>query len=306
MSDLTEYERQRLEHIRRNHEMLVRLGLVNVKPDRATEPTKGPPAQRRKTVKEIAPETLRRSARVRGATPDYTKEVIDTFGDELERRCEPGAKRKRGRVFADEPSDDDADSGDLVRGEILESTTAFLREAREALLQFVSSESGEAPVDARGWRAEAVRRWGDLAGGGQTAERDWEQYVRSRMSTPPPPSPHDLLQEYYAHDVWQLLCVCVLMSRVSSWDTKHRCARSRATAAERSCSSRAARTHVRSLAAPVPACVGPPARPGASPHFSARTPRRPTSSSALSTAVRPWPCASASTRSVSLTTASSR
>lgn len=26
-----------------------------------------------------------------------------------------------------------------------------------------------------------------------------------------------------AADAWQLLCVCVLMSRVSSWETKHRC-----------------------------------------------------------------------------------
>ena len=43
------------------------------------------------------------------------------------------------------------------------------------------------------------------------------------MSTPPPPSPLDLLQEYYAADQWQLLCCCVLMSRCSSWDTKHRC-----------------------------------------------------------------------------------
>lgn len=31
-----------------------------------------------------------------------------------------------------------------------------------------------------------------------------------------------LVQEYYAHDVWQLLVCCVLMSRVSSWETKHR------------------------------------------------------------------------------------
>ena len=30
-----------------------------------------------------------------------------------------------------------------------------------------------------------------------------------------------LLQEYYAHDAWQLLVACVLMSRVSSWATKH-------------------------------------------------------------------------------------
>ena len=31
----------------------------------------------------------------------------------------------------------------------------------------------------------------------------------------------ELLQEFYAHDPWQLLVCCVLMSRVSSWTTKH-------------------------------------------------------------------------------------
>ena len=35
------------------------------------------------------------------------------------------------------------------------------------------------------------------------------------MGTPPPPSDLQLLQEYYAHDAWQLLVACVLMSRVS-------------------------------------------------------------------------------------------
>jgi hypothetical protein len=41
--------------------------------------------------------------------------------------------------------------------------------------------------------------------------------VRSRVGSPPPPSDLQLLQEYYAHDAWQLLVACVLMGRVSSW-----------------------------------------------------------------------------------------
>lgn len=63
------------------------------------------------------------------------------------------------------------------------------------------------------WRAEAVRRWG--SGVPASADvSDWEEWVRSRVGTPPPPSDLQLLQEYYAHDAWQLLVACVLMSRV--------------------------------------------------------------------------------------------
>jgi len=69
------------------------------------------------------------------------------------------------------------------------------------------------------WKKEAVKRWGHRVE--DLHFDDWATFVQSRMSTPPPASPHDLLQEYYAHDVWQLLCTCVLMSRVSSWETKH-------------------------------------------------------------------------------------
>ena len=54
-------------------------------------------------------------------------------------------------------------------------------------------------VDAgdEAWRLEATRRWGELAGGGPRAEgRNWEAYVTSRLSKPPPPSPEPLLQEF--------------------------------------------------------------------------------------------------------------
>ena len=42
-----------------------------------------------------------------------------------------------------------------VQADMLEAATEFLRAAREALLQFVSSAEGEAPATAEGWPAEA-------------------------------------------------------------------------------------------------------------------------------------------------------
>ena len=45
---------------------------------------------------------------------------------------------------------------------------------------------------------------------------DFEKYVRSRLANPPPPSPLELLQEFYAFCPWRLLVCCGLMSRVSS------------------------------------------------------------------------------------------
>merc|ERR1712046_353410 len=52
---------------------------------------------------------------------------------------------------------------------------------------------------------------------------DWEGFVASRDATPAPTSSEMLLQEYYADDGWKLLVACVLMSRVSSHETKTRC-----------------------------------------------------------------------------------
>ena len=218
MSDeLSEYERQRLEHIKRNHEMLVRLGLVD------DAPKKTPAASQRKPrpkLPPVPPEMLRRSARAKNEKPEYTKEYIDTFGEELDRQCEPAAqKRKRERDVADEDEQDEM----REREEIDATTMTFLRDAREAMARFLTSDDGDAPVSEDGWREEAIRRWGALAGGGVKAvDRDWEAYVTTRMPTCPPTSPAPLLQEFYCHDMWQLLCVCVLMSRVSSWDTKVR------------------------------------------------------------------------------------
>ena len=225
MEELSEYEKERLEHIKRNHEMLVRLGLVSseAKPlCHFSEPKTAAPKRQKKMLPAMAPESLRRSSRVAKLVPEYNEEKINAFGDddrEVNKSKANGKGKKRAAKPAwDDDDDDDDDDGD-EQAEILASTTAFLKAAREALLQFVSSSDGQAPDTSDGWHAEAVKRWGAHCG----KDRDWESFVSSRLSKPPPPSPHDLLQEYYAADMWQLLCCCVLMSRVSSWATKHRC-----------------------------------------------------------------------------------
>ena len=102
----------------------------------------------------------------------------------------------------------------------LEASRAWLEDARHIMLSRVASADVDATKNKAEWRDEAVRRWGDgVPAAGAVA--DWEAWTRSRIGTPPPPSDLQLLQEYYAHDAWQLLVACVLMSRVSSWATKH-------------------------------------------------------------------------------------
>eukprot|EP00965_Chrysotila_dentata_P227053 6195771-Pleurochrysis_carterae.AAC.2 len=66
--NLSEYELQRLAHIKRNHEMLVRLGLVDEEAPvtgGADVKKKQPTARRRAQVRADVPLTLRRS-KVRG------------------------------------------------------------------------------------------------------------------------------------------------------------------------------------------------------------------------------------------------
>jgi hypothetical protein len=46
--------------------------------------------------------------------------------------------------------------------------------------------------------------------------------VRSRCPVPVTRG-SDLLQEKYSNDVWKLLVACLLMSRVSSMETKEKC-----------------------------------------------------------------------------------
>jgi methyl-CpG-binding domain protein 4 len=89
-------------------------------------------------------------------------------------------------------------------------------EAAEAAEQEAAAPAGTPAY----FRAQAVQRWGHRvpAAGAVPPGWDWEAYLLSRLATPPPPAPPDvvLLQERFCGCCWRLLVSCTLMSRVSS------------------------------------------------------------------------------------------
>ena len=215
---LTEYERQRLAHIRRNQEYMARLGLKTAAArlgagggggapsaeERKRERAEAAERRRKRKAERAALGPERRSSRLRGAKPDYTGAAVDALSD-----SDGSDGADAGVSFSPRRTEED----------MLAETQRWLERSRAALLAL----GGEAAGGGCEWRAEAVRRWGkEVARAARDDDGfDWEAYVRSRMSRPPPPSPQGLLQEFYAFDQWQLLIACVLMSRVSSWNTKH-------------------------------------------------------------------------------------
>ena len=223
---LTEYEKQRLAHVARNREYMARLGVLQLASEVGggvdeTKPKRKSPAVR---VKREPVEGTRRSARVKNVAPEHDGASIDALGDD-EDAIGSRSKRRRGDTddpdtFASGPAGGISkrvwDSEDAA----LAASRAWLEDARHIMLSRVAAADVDATKNKAEWRDEAVRRWGD---GVPAADKvaDWEAWTRSRIGSPPPPSDLQLLQEYYAHDAWQLLVACVLMSRVSSWATKH-------------------------------------------------------------------------------------
>ena len=254
------YERQRLEHIKRNREYLRRLGVSHDQGsglDSGARDDKEKKKRRRK-AKEEKSEPSRRSSRIMGQEVEYTSDVLDTllglegeYGEGEGEGIVREGKKKRER--------DRDRNRENRKVEVLELYKQWLHESRQALLDVkVSSESSsEGNKDGSNnneWRKEAERRWGPRVvmvarsgeGGGEGGEGRkkgnvnpsededetntsgsdilcWKTFVTSRLSKPPHPSPDSLLQEFYAHDTWSLLVCCILMSRVSSWETKHTC-----------------------------------------------------------------------------------
>ena len=212
--ELTEYERQRLAHVARNREYMARLGVstmaasIGLGVDQSS--TAKTTSRRKKiTIKKEPTEPTRRSSRVVGIKAEFTGDEIDTLEEDDVDDERAGTKRKRTSVY----SDDDH----------VAASREWLAEARETLLKLrAESSSGTNGSKSDSWRDDAVKRWGEHVPK-VDAVQDWERWVKSRVGSPPPASDLCLLQEYYAHDGWMLLMACVLMSRVSSWETKHRC-----------------------------------------------------------------------------------
>ena len=212
MAELSAYEKERLETIRTNHAKLVELGLERTaKECRNLAPAKkvAQATEKKVRVKRQAPASVptRVSKRNKGEKPEYGKEKIDRFGEELDEKAE---RQTRTVITAEEK--------EAARAEAKEAAQLLLEEARAKIRR---ERKGAAGGDQSGWRAEAIKRWGPRAGECETD--DWEGFVASREATPAPTSPDPLLQEYYAKEPWKLLVACALMTRVSSHDTKARC-----------------------------------------------------------------------------------
>ena len=220
---LSEYEQLRLAHIKRNQEFMEQLGLFSVKQSLSDAVSQEKAVLDKASAVKPPPmpeELRRRSARIKRDLPQYTGESIDRFGENVDKLSD-NALRKRGRERLDTGEDEEDEDIDYnaLQDEMREAAMKHMEQVRLAMLPTAIADESTAKPDE--WRDEAVRRWGAAAGA--TPREDWKKYVQSRLSTPPPVSPLDFLQEYYASDTWRLLVACILMSRVSSWETKHNC-----------------------------------------------------------------------------------
>ena len=230
---LSAYERARLRNIARNNATLRSLGLAEnpMLGNARAAPATNKKRKRKPKAKDRGerPPPSRRSKRQRGTKPDYTGEKIDHMLDAEDRANKTAAARQAAAKTKKK---------DLEQ--ILAESRRMMVEARASLLAAEgsggggggggsSSGGGGRRAASSSSHAEAVRRWGPLVGGrGAPPARDeawWRAFVASRTSRPPPnlPSPLALMQEEHCGDVWRLLCACVLMSRVSSHETKARC-----------------------------------------------------------------------------------
>ena len=224
---LTEYERQRLAHVARNREYMARLGIQALAgeiagpriPNRRSAPPREGEARARggRATQRARSQHGPRVRRRRGGRP------LRRRGRRLEREAPQGGSRLRFARIATGPAGVGVWASEDAA---LEASRQWLEDARELMLARVAASdvAGAKKLnnDDAKWREEAARRWGDGVPAAELVS-DWRAWTTSRIGTPPPPSDLQLLQEYYAHDAWQLLVACVLMSRVSSWATKHEC-----------------------------------------------------------------------------------
>ena len=202
---LTEYEEQRLAHIKRNMEYMASLGVLQTAKALGAGgvASTGSTAKRQKRPRE-AQEPTRRSGRLQNMPAERDGAEVDALSDEDEERVVAG---KGGAT------DKEADARAL-----LDHTREWLAASRAALARL--GDGGHLPQSDVEWRSEAVRRWGSHVVKALPPGTDWKAFVSSRLTTPPPPSPLDLLQEYYCSDGWRLIACCLLMSRVSSAKVK--------------------------------------------------------------------------------------
>jgi len=199
-----DYEALREANIQRNKRVLQSFGLEADKPT-PRKRQRGAPRRPSKQLAGVEGVEVRRSSRLKGERPEYSKEKVDRFGEELDRAVELEERKPQ-------------------RERVGERHKQLMEEAREAVLAErakVKTQVKAEPGDQDAWKLQAVTRWGPQVENANPPS--WQRFVESRRSKPPPLSPLGLMQEQYAHDPWKLLIACTLMSRVSSAEVKFRC-----------------------------------------------------------------------------------
>jgi hypothetical protein len=211
----SDYELLRLSNIERNKSMMKDLGLEEKMIIKSSNRT----PKRCKEAEDAERAEPRRSKRVVGGPVDYTKEHVNTFGEEIDLQIE----RQEASKADERPQRKREERPQRKREEVLVDLAKAAEEARLAM-HALRAAVNPAALDREGelaWRRIAEERWGlrvELAN-----PTSWETYVLSRMPVKVPKSPSGLLQERYADCPWRLLIACNLMSRVSSAETKKRC-----------------------------------------------------------------------------------
>jgi len=161
--ELSPYQLLRLEHIKRNQEYMVQLGLGKHALSAALGAPPAKKAMKKPRAKQLPQEPTRRSGRASGAAPDYTGERIDSLGAGRDIPLRGGAGRS---PTAASPSPARVDYVALAR-----DAQRWLEQSRASL---VSGVAAGAPADA--WHREAINRWGDgVPAAGELAEGvSWE------------------------------------------------------------------------------------------------------------------------------------
>ena len=210
---LSEYEMMRQANIRRNNALLESLDI----PSSAIPVAEGQASQKKTCKKrkslllEECMEPRRSGRRLALAEKDKSDPLValpDSWDEQDEAKTAASSKR-----LASVQIVEDTD------WESLETPPSML----DVLQQLAAAQTialGKWGSTATDWKQFAIDKWGPLVARAKVS--DWQEYVSSRCPVVPLASGSDMLQERFCGDVWQLLVSCLLMTRVSSQETKDR------------------------------------------------------------------------------------
>ena len=210
---LSDYEKLREAKIARNNARLSSLGLLNAA-EKMRSTVKGAKDAKKKpkAAKKTTPPSKRRTSSRISKKPD----ALVVGG--------PGYFKAE-KISSSDCSDDESSSSSAIESKS-EEIISKMRLEMETMRKNSGVDATKLPClnsKEEDYRNQAVELWGKSCCPPPSCS--WKTFVESRLPTPSPdlPSPLCLMQELYTHDGWTFLCSCVLMTRVSSHDTKDRC-----------------------------------------------------------------------------------